>query len=160
MIEGWDGTDFSGAKLACLLDNQILVYRRDDKPGIPWPGLIDLPGGGREGDESPAQCALRELQEEFGLIIAERRIIWARSHPSMHPPGGVGWFLAVRITPADVAAIKFGDEGRDPQLLEIGAFLSAPDSITSLQQRLQLMLGIAPADRVSGYHTGKTSLFP
>jgi hypothetical protein len=40
-----------------------------------------------------------------------------------------------------VAAIRFGDEGRDPQLLDIGAFLAAPDAIPSLQQRLGTLLG-------------------
>lgn len=44
---------FSGAKIALLCDGQLLTYQRDDKPGIPWPGLWDLPGGGRESDESP-----------------------------------------------------------------------------------------------------------
>jgi 8-oxo-dGTP diphosphatase len=66
VIIPWDGADFAGAKLAALVDGHILTYRRDHKPGIPWPGLIDLPGGGREGDESPSACVLRELQEEFG----------------------------------------------------------------------------------------------
>ena len=82
MITPWDGADFAGAKLAALVDGHILTYRRDNKPGIPWPGLIDLPGGGREGDESPALCALRELHEEFGLHLPEQRIWWARPFPT------------------------------------------------------------------------------
>ncbi|MFZ4382031.1 MAG: NUDIX domain-containing protein [Sandarakinorhabdus sp.] len=124
-----------------MLDGRILVYRRDDKPGIPWPGLIDLPGGGREGAESPAQCALRELHEEFGLGLPERRIIWARPFPSMHPPGRSGWLLALQLAAAEVAAIRFGDEGRDPQLLEIDAFLAAPDAVAPLQDRVRSLLG-------------------
>lgn len=149
MIAAWDGGDFAGAKLACLIDGQILVYRRDDKPTIPWPNLIDLPGGGRESDESPAACALRELHEEFGLLIPEARISWARPFPSLHPPGRVGWFLALHLHAAEVAAIRFGDEGRDPQLLEICAFLAADDAIPALQQRLRLVLGTAVGGAVS-----------
>ncbi len=140
MIHPWDGSDFTGAKLAALIDGRILTYRRDNKPGIPWPGLIDLPGGGREGDESPAQCALRELHEEFGLIIPEHRITWARPFASMHPAGRTGWFLAATLTPADVAAIRFGNEGHSPQLLGIEQFLVAPDAIVPLQARLRLVL--------------------
>jgi 8-oxo-dGTP diphosphatase len=83
---------------------------------------------------------LRELQEEFGLGIPEHRIIWARPFPSMHPPGRIGWFLALQLEPAEVAAIRFGDEGSDPQMLEIGAFLAAPDAVASLQQRLAVVL--------------------
>ena len=160
MIVQWDGADFAGAKLACLLDDHILTYRRDSKPGIPWPGLIDLPGGGREGSESPAQCALRELHEEFGLDLPEGRIIWTQAFPSMHPPGRTGWLLALHLDRSEVAAIRFGDEGRDPQLLEIGVFLSAPDAVAPLQDRMRRLLADQAGVAVLGYHTGKTSLFP
>ncbi len=136
------------------------MYRRDDKPGIPWPGLVDLPGGGREGSESPVQCALRELHEEFGLNIPEQRIVWARPFPSLHPPGRIGWMLALPLTAAEVAAIVFGDEGRDPQLLEIGAFLAAPDGVAPLQDRVRQLMESAHLHAVLKYHTGKTSLFP
>ena len=64
---------FGGAKIALLCDDRLLVYQRDDKPGIPWPGLWDLPGGGRENGETPLQCVQRETQEEFGVAIAECR---------------------------------------------------------------------------------------
>ncbi len=140
MITPWDGADFASAKLAALVDGHILTYRRDMKPGIPWPGLIDLPGGGREGDESPAMCVLRELHEEFGLHLPASRLWWARPFPSMHPPGRTGWFLAATITDAEIAAIRFGDEGHSPQLLGLDAFLAASDAIAPLQQRLRLIL--------------------
>ncbi|MBU6165882.1 MAG: NUDIX hydrolase [Alphaproteobacteria bacterium] len=140
MIHPWDGSDFAGAKLAALIDGRILTYRRDVKPGIPWPGLIDLPGGGREGDESPAACVCRELAEEFGIDLPEARIWWARPFPAMDTPGRTGWFLAATLTPADVAAIRFGDEGHSPQLLGTAAFLAAPDAIAPLQARLRLVL--------------------
>ena len=140
MITPWDGADFAGAKLAALVDGHILTYRRDNKPGIPWPGLIDLPGGGREGDESPALCALRELHEEFGLHMREQRIWWARPFPAMDAPGRTGWFLAATITQAEIAAIRFGNEGHSPQLLGLDAFLAASDAIAPLQQRLRLVL--------------------
>lgn len=140
MITPWDGGDFAGAKLAALCDGLILTYRRDVKPGIPWPGLIDLPGGGREGDESPAACVLRELHEEFGLNLPESRLWWARPFPAMDAPGRIGWFLAARITMADITAIRFGDEGHSPQLLETDAFLAASDAIAPLQARLRLVL--------------------
>lgn len=140
MIIPWDGQDFAGAKLAALVDGHILTYRRDHKPGIPWPGCIDLPGGGREGDESPAMCVLRELHEEFGLHLPEQRLWWARPFPSLHPPGGTGWFLAAAITLDEVAAIRFGDEGHSPQLLGVAEFLAASDAIAPLQKRLRLVL--------------------
>ena len=142
MIEQWDGGDFAGAKLAAFIDGHILTYRRDVKPGIPWPGCIDLPGGGREGAESPAACVLRELHEEFGLHLPESRLWWARPFPAMDAPGRTGWFLAATITAAEVASIRFGDEGHSPQLLGMGAFLPASDAPAPLQERLRLVLAM------------------
>ena len=54
---------FGGAKIALLCGNSVLTYQRDDKPDIPWPGCWDLPGGGRENDETPLQCVQRETLE-------------------------------------------------------------------------------------------------
>jgi 8-oxo-dGTP diphosphatase len=149
MITPWDGQGFAGAKLAALIDGHILTYRRDDKPGIPWPGMIDLPGGGREGDESPAACALRELAEEFGLLIPESRLWWARPFPAIDAPGRTGWFLAATLSSAEVAAISFGDEGHSPQLLAVEQFLAAHDAPPPLQQRLRLVLTGPAMDTVS-----------
>ena len=75
---------FGGAKIALLCDDRLLVYQRDDKPGIPWPGLWDLPGGGRENGETPLQCVQRETQEEFGVAIAECRD-WRRRYDGILP---------------------------------------------------------------------------
>ncbi|WP_408014986.1 NUDIX domain-containing protein [Sandarakinorhabdus rubra] len=138
----------------------MLTYRRDVKPGIPWPGLIDLPGGGREGDESPAQCALRELQEEFGVTLPESRLWWARPFPATSAPGRIGWFLLGRLEARDLDAMCFGDEGHSPQLIGIAAFLGASDAVAPLQQRLAAALRSLPKDAVSRYHTPKTPLFP
>lgn len=41
--------DFTGAKAALFCRASVLVCLRDEKPGLRWPGLWDLPGGGREG---------------------------------------------------------------------------------------------------------------
>lgn len=58
----------------------------------------------------------------------------------MDAPGRTGWFLAATITQAEIAAIRFGDEGHSPQLLGLDAFLAASDAISPLQQRLRLVL--------------------
>ncbi len=73
---------FSGAKLALFYPNRPVVYKREEKPGRPFPGHWDFPGGGRERRETPGQCALRELKEEFAIRQDERRIEWVRPYPS------------------------------------------------------------------------------
>ena len=42
--------DFVGCKLVLVHETRLLTYLRDDKPGLNWAGMWDLPGGGREGE--------------------------------------------------------------------------------------------------------------
>ncbi len=64
-----ENIDFHGAKVALFVDDQLLVYRRDNKLGIPFPDMWGLPGGGRENEESEAACITRETYEEFGMTV-------------------------------------------------------------------------------------------
>jgi 8-oxo-dGTP diphosphatase len=127
---------FSGSKIALFRARDILVYLRDDKPHIPFPGMWDLPGGGREGDETPEACVLREVMEEFGLVIEASRIRWSKRYASSHPDGLPHWFFAGEITDDEVAAIRFGDEGQRWALMEVDAYLRLPDAVRHLQHRV------------------------
>ncbi len=44
---------------------RVLVYRRDNKPTIPFPGHLDLLGGHTEEGETPEQTVVREIAEEL-----------------------------------------------------------------------------------------------
>jgi 8-oxo-dGTP diphosphatase len=46
-------------------DGQVLLLHRNKEPNL---GLWVAPGGKLELDESPQECALRELEEETGLV--------------------------------------------------------------------------------------------
>lgn len=74
-----DQFDFTGVKAALLVEQSILVILRDNKPDIPWPNTWELPGGGREGQETPLECLQREVWEELGLTLKEESIIWSKS---------------------------------------------------------------------------------
>lgn len=53
--------EFSGCKIALLCDDKLLTILRDDKASIPYPNMWELPGGGREGEETPFECVQREV---------------------------------------------------------------------------------------------------
>jgi 8-oxo-dGTP diphosphatase len=59
-----------GASLIFVNDRkQVLLFLRDDTPGIPYPNMWDLPGGHVEDGETPRECIFREMREEMGLDI-------------------------------------------------------------------------------------------
>jgi 8-oxo-dGTP diphosphatase len=126
--------DFSGAKLALFIGEQLLVIRRDDKPGIPYPDHWDLPGGGREGNESPEDCALRETWEEVGLRIAPQDLSWSRSYQR---PRGTVWMFASRQPPGLERRIRFGDEGRGWQLMAPEAYCRHPKAVPHFVEQLR-----------------------
>ena len=131
----WDGAHFVGAKLALMRGADILTCLRDDVPHIPWPGHWDLPGGGREGGESPVECALRELGEEFGLQLAPARLT-GRCLPSVSRPGRMAWLFTRTLTDDEIAAIRFGDEGQEWRMMPLADYLAHPKSVPHFRDML------------------------
>ena len=43
----------------------VLLFRRDDKPTIPFPNHLDILGGSVEDGETPEQAIVREIAEEL-----------------------------------------------------------------------------------------------
>ena len=129
----WDGSPFGGAKLAAMHGDALLAYARDDKPGIPYPGMIDLPGGGREGDETPEDCVLRELTEEFGITLPAERLYYHRVYV-LADGATVSHFFAVHLSEADVAGVKFGDEGQDWALMPAADFIADDHAVPKLRE--------------------------
>lgn len=133
--------EFIGCKAALFCGDEILTYQRDQKPGLPWAGLWDLPGGGREGGESPEDCLLREVEEEFGLQLAPDRLIWRRVFPSMMDASRSSVFFGGRISGAEVAAIRFGDEGQGWRMLPVSEFLAHAEAVPEMQRRAGIVWG-------------------
>lgn len=132
----WDGSDFHGAKIALLLADRILIYKRDSFPDLPFPGHWDLPGGGREGGESPQDCALREVHEEFGLTLDPATICHQRSYAAA-PGARPAWFLVAPITESHLPLIRFGSEGECWDIPLITSYLALTDAIPAHQSRLR-----------------------
>jgi len=129
---------YSGAKLALFLGRDLLVILRDDKADIPYPGHWDLPGGGREGNETPADCALRETYEEVGLQLQETDLIWTRQYSR---PRGLVWFFVARQPVSLIKQIRFGSEGQCWRLMSPRDYCAHPLAVPHFAKRLQEYLG-------------------
>lgn len=124
---------FAGAKLMLFLGEDLLVIRRDHTPGIPWPGYLDFPGGGREENETPEACALRETREEVGLEVSEPQLVWRRQH-------GASWFFVAHLPAARADDISFGDEGEGWQLMPPREYAARDDAIPHFRALLSSYL--------------------
>jgi len=127
--------NFTGCKLAYIFNEKLLVYKRDNLPGIPFPGLWDFPGGGREGEETPEECVLRELEEEFAISFPESRFIYKQKVPN-HTNDGNSFFFVAYGMQSEIDAISFGDEGQYWKFMTINEYMEHPKSIAALKSRL------------------------
>ena len=129
--------DFTGCKIALLCEDSVLTILRDDKPSIPWPNMWELPGGGREGDESPFECAAREVYEELGIHLIEDCLLWSKVYPSMLFEGRQSVFMVGQLSQEQFDSIIFGDEGQTYKLMSIEEFLNSKQAVPQLQGRLR-----------------------
>ena len=129
--------EFSGCKIALICDDKLLTILRDDISTIPWPNMWELPGGGREGEETPFECVQREVLEELGLKLEETAIVWVEAYPGMLDPDKTSVFMVGTITQEDFSSIAFGDEGQAYQMMDVSQFLADKKVIPQLQSRLR-----------------------
>lgn len=136
-------SDFHGAKGVVLVGDRLLALLRDDHPGLPWAGWWDLPGGGREAREAPAETFAREAREELGLDLAAAEWLWARHFASGTDPARRSWFFVVRLLGRP--RVTLGDEGQGWALMTPTRFAALPRAIPFLRERVGLALeAVAP----------------
>jgi len=62
----------SGSSIIFVNDKEeILLFLRDDKPGLPYSNMWDVPGGHVEENETPKECIVREMKEEMNLDLKD-----------------------------------------------------------------------------------------
>ena len=127
----------NGAKVALFVGDKLVSILRDDIAGIPYPNLWDLPGGGREGPETPFETVARELREELGLQLPRAAVHWESTFPANHVPDAWVAFFVARLPAAEVSNIVLGDEGQRWALFALEAFISLPNRVPSYGRRLR-----------------------
>ncbi len=132
---------FVGSKLVLTHAGSLLTCLRDDVDWIPFPGHWDLPGGGSEPDETPVECALRELYEEFTLTLTPERLT-AHVFPSWRHPERKAWLFTGIITPEEIAAIQFGDEGQEWRMMPVAEFVAHPLAVPHFRDNVRQVLGL------------------
>jgi ADP-ribose pyrophosphatase YjhB (NUDIX family) len=104
----------------------------------PNPNQWDLPGGIREDGETAVACALRELEEEFGVQLPEDTVIHEAIYTAEAggnlPERDVAFFACV-VPKTSLSKIVFGDEGQCWRMMPISAFLSFGTQFLSCRPR-------------------------
>lgn len=132
---------FRGAKVAIVSRGRVVTLLRDERADIPWPGMWDLPGGGREGDETPEACMRRETREEVGIDVPPAALRHRARHVS---DGAAVWFFVAEID-LEAGDLRLGDEGQAVRLMAVAEFMGRADVIPTFQARLGAWL-----DRLGG----------
>ncbi len=133
--------NFHGTKAALLYGDSIVTILRDNKPGLLHSGMWELPGGGRESNETPWECIHREIYEELRIDLKPGNILAQREYPSVVVEGGIGYFFAVTVTESDIENIELGNEGQGWKCMSITEFFNHKNVIPEHKERLKDFLG-------------------
>jgi 8-oxo-dGTP diphosphatase len=128
-------TQLKPASSAIVIDgDRYLLVRRANPPAQ---DMFAFPGGRAEPDETPAETALRELEEETGLKADNPRLFATYELPGKT---GGGYFLSVFLVDCrERGVIKALDDALEAgwySAAEIGT-IAVPDSVADCIARLE-----------------------
>lgn len=126
--------NFAGTKGLVFVGDQILVYRRDQNTPR-YPGYLDVPGGGKEPDETPFDTFRREVFEEFGLTVHPENVVYSRKYQSHLKDNEFGWYVVANLPAEEKGNIVFGNEGTEWALMGLVDYIERKDAWPVYQQR-------------------------
>ena len=118
------------------MEDKLLMHLRDNKPGLFNANMWDFPGGGREGDETPMACAIREMREEFGVELTTDSFIWEKIYPARKDPNQKAYFMVAKISQQNIDRIQL-TEGQKWSLFDQETFFKKKDVIEALKERFR-----------------------
>ncbi len=108
---------------------RLLICQR--KPGVPFAGYWEFPGGKREPGESSEQCLARELAEEVGIIAKPLETLPIIEHDYPHASVRIHPYLCEHVEgearPIDCAQVMW----IEPAALPRYVFPPANESLIS-----------------------------
>ena len=128
---------FNGSKVALIYEDKLIMQLRDNKPGLFNANMWDFPGGGSKDNETPTECAIREVHEEFGITINTDLFMWEKEYPAQKDPKQISFFLVASISKKDIDSIHFGTEGQRWELMDYDTFFNKDDVINALKGRFR-----------------------
>ncbi len=128
--------DFHGVKVALLYGDKLVMQLRDNKPGLYNANMWDFPGGGRENNETPRQCATREVMEEFGIHLEPGAFVWEKTYPALKDPNQKALFMVAMVTKNDIDTIQFA-EGQRWELFDYDTFFQKGDVVDAMKGRFK-----------------------
>ncbi|WP_172976545.1 NUDIX domain-containing protein [Roseivivax sp. THAF40] len=133
---------FHGAKLVLTLGSKLVVLRRDARPDLLWPGMLDLPGGAREGVETPQECALREVREETGLALSADHITDTLVRRDVR---GAAFFFRIALETGWERKLHKGPEGQGLMLMRPEVFIHSNEAIPHFRTVVRRMMTLPDA---------------
>jgi len=126
--------DFHGVKVAILVEDKLLMFLRDNKPGLFNANKWDFFGGGREDKETPQECAIREIQEELGFSIDPKLFVWGKLYPAQKDPTQKAVFMVAKLPQEYLDKINL-NEGQRWNLFDQKSFFEREDVVEALKNR-------------------------
>jgi 8-oxo-dGTP diphosphatase len=128
--------NFHGVKVALLVGDKLIMHLRDNKPGLFNANMWDFPGGGRENDETPQACAIREVYEEFRIVLTPESFLYERTYPAQKDATQIAYFMVAQVSEKDIQDIVL-TEGQQWQLFDQESFFEKDDVIEALKVRFR-----------------------
>lgn len=128
--------NFHGVKIALIVDGKLLMHLRDNRPGLFNANMWNFPGGGREREETPEECIIRELEEELGIKISRDDIIWKKYFPAQKDASQQAGFMVANLDQNVLSEIKL-TEGQKWTTFTQEEFFEREDVIEPLKVRFK-----------------------
>lgn len=128
-------TAFHGTKALIQVADRVIVLRRDAR-GFHHPLQIDLPGGGREGHESPFETLHREIIEILNISIEKDDIMYSRRYANNGHQSDDSFFVVTRRLDLDESKIVFGEKGLMYHFMTIHDYLENTESVEKQKERI------------------------